>query len=185
MRFFRQCERRHDGMKNFFLVFLVTWFISYSPGVRAQSVTDDNKRSFDDLRPILMDIDGDEKPDRIQPRTYQTYKRHKGKKFLRRHIRNWITFDLVTTRGRKIQSFFTYYYGTAEQGGSYWVYALMPAGDINGDGLNDLIFYSGDDTSDETVTLINRRNRFVIHSKKVSDADDWLREPTQDLSDKP
>lgn len=183
MRCSARCERKQNFMARFFLTVIVTWFIGCSSSVFAQMVNDDDKRSFDALHPIFIDVDGDGTPDKIQPRTYQTCRRHKGKRLLKSHIRNWITFDLATTRGRSIKSFFTYNYGTAEQAGSYWVYALIPAGDINGDGLTDLIFYSGDDTSDETVTLINHRNRFFVRSKKVSDADDWIRESTQASSD--
>jgi len=144
-----------------------------------QSISDDEKRAFDDLKPIAIDVDGDGKSDRIQPRTYQTYKRSKGKRLYLRDVTNWITFDLVTSRGLRVKSFFSYKYGTAENGGSYWVYALFPAGDVNNDGMPDLIFYSGDDTSDETVTLISRGNRFQVASRTVKDADDWMREIAQ------
>ncbi len=66
-----------------------------------------------------------------------------------------------------MNSFFRYQYGSGEA--DYWVYALVSAGDINGDGKRDLIFYSGDDSSDETITLINRGNRFIVHKRKLAD----------------
>jgi len=142
--------------------------------VESQTVTDEDRRGFDDLRPLHIDVDSDGKPDRIQPRTYQTYKR-RGSQLLFKDITNWITFDLATTRGRTIRSFYTYKYGTALNGDSYWVYALIPICDVNRDGKTDLLFYSGDDTSDETVILLNRGNRFVVHSRKVQDSGDWGR----------
>ena len=143
--------------------------------IQSQTVTDDDRRGFDDLRPIYVDVDSDGKPDRIKPRTYQTYKR-RGSRPLLKDVKNWITFDLKTTRGRTIRSFFTYNYGTAENGGSYWVYALIPARDVNKDGKTDLLFYSGDDTGDETVVLLNLGNKFVVHSRKVQDPEDWVRD---------
>ncbi len=144
--------------------------------VNAQNVTDDDRRGFDELKAIFLDVDGDDKLDRIQPRTYQTYHKRHGSRLLRKNIRNWITFDLSTTSGRRINSLFTYNYGTAENGGSYWVYALISVGDVDKDGKTDLMFYSGDDTSDESVILLNRGNRFSVHSRKVQDSDDWIKE---------
>ena len=88
-------------------------------------------------------------------------------------VQQWIVFDLETSKGKKIKSFFKYNYGTAEQGGSYWVYALVSAGDVNKDGTIDLTFYSGDDTSDETITLANKGDHFVVSDKKTSSNDDW------------
>ena len=144
----------------------------------AQTVTDDDKRGFGDLDPILIDVDGDAKPDKIQPRTYQTYKRRPGQRLKLSAIQNWITFDLTTSRGKRIRSFFTYNYGTAENGGSYWVYALIPAGDLNKDGWTDLTFYTGDDTGDETVTLASRKGRYIVRSRVKTHSDDWINDPS-------
>jgi len=143
--------------------------------VKSQTISDAGRRPFENLSQIKIDIDRDGKLDTIQPRTYQiTVKRNlKRKRLMKRDIQNWITFDLITTKGRRINSFFKYKYGTAEQGGSYWVYALVSADDINSDGKTDLVFYSGDDTSDETITLISKGNRFIVHKRKHTTSDDW------------
>lgn len=146
--------------------------ISFSAS--AQEVSDDDRRGFDELAPIFIDIDLDGKPDRIQPRTYQTYRKQPGKALLKGHIKVWITFDIATSGGKTLKSIFTYNYGTAEE--ALWVYALIVAEDKNRDGRPDLIFYAGDDTADETVILLNKGNRFPIHSRKVSDSEDWGRE---------
>lgn len=137
--------------------------------VKAQTVSDDVKRSFNELSPIKIDVDGDGRPDTIEPRVYTVTRRARGKRLRQRDVQHWIAFDLTTTTGRRIPSFFKYRYGTAEA--DYWVYALIPAGDIDGDRRVDLLFYSGDDSSDETITLINRGNRFVVRSRirKYSD----------------
>jgi hypothetical protein len=133
--------------------------------VQAQVVTDDVKHSFDETQPIKIDVDGDGKADTIRPRTYAIVPNcAKGQPLKFIDIQHWIAFDLTLSTGRRMRSFFKYNYGSSEA--SYWVYALISAGDINRDGRTDLIFYSGDDTSDETITLINKGNHFVVHSKK-------------------
>lgn len=138
--------------------------------VKMQNIADDDRRGFDDLRAIRADVDGDGRFDTIRPRVYrvvQKPKRAAGRRA--RKIQNWIAFDLITSKGKRLESFFKYNYGTAEPGGSYWVYALKPAAVGNDDGTRNLIFYSGDDTTEETVILLNRGDRFVIHSRKSGD----------------
>jgi hypothetical protein len=114
-----------------------------------------------------MDVDGDEKPDRISPRVYALRAKRKPRGDARRKAKetHWITFDLKTSKGRESNSFFKYDYGSEEA--DYWVYALVPC-DVNKDGRADLVFYSGDDTSSETIILLNKGGRFIIHSRKVS-----------------
>ncbi len=145
------------------------------PIAKSQDITDADRRGFDNFKPIKIDVDGDGKPDTIKPRVYRvmTKPRIKGKRIKNRDIQNWITFDLITSTGRQIRSFFKYKYGTAEQGGSYWVYALKSAGDINKDRKTDLLFYAGDDTSDERIWLANKGNRFVVFKRKASDNGSW------------
>src|SRR5947209_4785863 len=133
--------------------------------VKAQTISDDAKRLFDELSPIKIDLDGDGRPDTIQPRVYAVVTRFaRGKRLRRSVVQHWIAFDLIMAEGRRIRSFFKYQYGTDEA--EYWVYALIPAGEIKGDGRTDLVFYSGDDTSDETIMLINKGKRFIVHSRK-------------------
>lgn len=141
---------------------------------QAQSVSDADRRPFDDISEMKIDVDGDGKLDAIKPRTYQVVKRKSRTGPIRkRDIQNWITFDLITARGKRLRNFFRFEYGTAETGGSYWVYALKSIGDINRDGKPDLMFYSGDDTSDERVILANRGTRFVVIKRKKSDSRSW------------
>ena len=132
-----------------------------------RNITDQDRRPFDDLRPITFDADGDDNLDIITPRTYTVKAGGAPSAKLRRRAResHWITFDLRTGRGRVLNSFFRYEYGTDEA--DYWVYALVPC-DVNNDGRVDLVFYSGDDTSDETVILLNTGKTFKVHSRKVS-----------------
>jgi hypothetical protein len=115
-------------------------------------------------------VDGDAKPDRISPRIYTVRAKRKplGNGRTKGKETHWIAFDLETSRGRVANSFFRYEYGTDEA--DYWVYALVPC-DVNKDGRTDLVFYSGDDTSDETIILLNKGVRFIVHSRKVSEGE--------------
>lgn len=132
-----------------------------------RTVADRDKSSFKELSPIVIDIDNDGKPDRILPRVLilkPTLERH-GPKRIREKESHWIVFDLHTSKGRNLKSFFRYQYGS--DWADYWVYALVTC-DVNGDGETDLVFYSGDDESDDTIILLNKNARFVVYSKKHS-----------------
>ena len=147
---------------------LIVSLLGVKPCASYQNRVDDTlKRLFDDRSPILIDIDGDSKPDTIMPRVYtvKSSRDAPGRGSTGARESHWITFDLKTSRGRTLKSLFRYEYGTDEA--DYWVYALVPC-EANRDGRIDLLFYSGDDTSDERVVLLNRRGRFSVHSRKVS-----------------
>jgi hypothetical protein len=113
-------------------------------------------------------VDGDSKPDTITPRTYTVKVNRKvsGKTKSKTREIHWIAFDIKTSKGRVIKSFFKYNYGTNEA--DYWVYAFVPCR-INRDGRTDLLFYSGDDTTEEMIILVNRDNVFKIYSRKVEE----------------
>jgi hypothetical protein len=136
--------------------------LSITSSADCGKIEDQDKRSFHDLSPVVVDADGDGQPDSIAPRTYIVKANHKLQET------HWIAFDLKTSKGRTLSSFFKYQYGTSRA--DYWVYALVPC-DINQDGKIDLIFYSGDDTSDETIVLLNSRGRFIVHSRKLRGQD--------------
>jgi len=146
---------------------LACTLLSPAPAADCRIIEDRDRRSFDDRSPVFLDVDGDGKPDRISPRVYtvKAKRRPPGDRRPRGKETHWITFDLKTSQGRAANSFFRYEYGTDEA--DYWVYALVPC-DVNRDGRADLVFYSGDDTSDETIILLNRGGRFVVHSRQVT-----------------
>lgn len=126
------------------------------------AVTDERKRSYSELTPIEVDVDLDGKVDTITPRTYTT--KASRDRFGRRIKEiHWIALDLTTSRGAKFPSFFKFDYGTNLA--DYWVYALIPCS-VNRDQRTDLVFYTGDDESDETVTFMNRNGKFVVVSRK-------------------
>lgn len=134
------------------------------PMAPCHTIEDRDRRGFEELGPIFIDIDNDGKADTIVPRVYSvkvSRARRGGGKKTAREI-HWITFDLTTSKGRVLKSFFRYSYGSDIA--DYWVYALVPCDKGNG----RLIFYSGDDTSDETVLLQYRGTRFVVRSRKQS-----------------
>src|SRR5438105_3872364 len=118
---------------------------------RCRAVTDEDRRGFDvsDLHPIVLDLDGDGQPDIITPRLVVNHYRDRKSRV---HQAEWIFFDLKTSRGRVVRSFFKYRYGTDKV--DYWVWALRPC-KSDQKGRTDLVFYSGDDTSDATIVLLN------------------------------
>ena len=145
---------------------LSCFLLGTAPQNRCRGITDADRRAFDDGSPVVLDVDGDGRPDQIKPRVYKARTRRgaagrAGQKFSEV---DWLAFDLTTSRGRVIKSFFKYDYG--EDGVRYWVWALVPC-DFDSDGRVDLKFYSGDDTSDETVILRNTGRAFKVHSRKV------------------
>lgn len=149
----------------------ILFLLSFSIVAQAdcRSVDDRDKRSFEELSPIVIDIDNDGKPDSILPRVLKLapkLDRH-GPKRIREKESHWIVFDLNTSKGRNLKSFFRYKYGS--DWADYWIYALVPC-DVNGDGKTDLVFYSGDDESDDTIILLNKNGRFVVQSKKHSES---------------
>ncbi len=127
-------------------------------------VEDSDRRGFDERESFILDLDGDGEPDTITPRTYAVKINRKvsGKNNAREN--HWIAFDLKTSKGRVVKPFFKYNYGTDEA--DYWVYAFVPCR-INRSGRTDLLFYSGDDTSDETIILENKGNIFKVRSRKT------------------
>jgi len=145
-------------------LFILCSLVCSAPSSKCVDIKDEEKRSFDDLRPILVDVDNDGKPDRIIPRVYSVQlnrapHRRKGSA----KEANWITLDLKTSKGRVLKSFFRFQYGTDIA--DYWVYALVPC---KRNGEVYLIFYSGDDSTDETVRLEFVQGKFIVRSKKIS-----------------
>jgi hypothetical protein len=140
------------------------------PDCRKVVVRDSDRRPFSERDSFTLDVDGDGRPDTITARTYAVKATRKGPGGDTPGARetHWISFDLKASGGPALRSFFRYDYGTDEA--DYWVYALIPCS-LDGDGRPDLLFYSGDDTTDETVILVNRGSAFKVHSRKVEGPD--------------
>lgn len=64
---------------------------------KSQTVSDADRRPFENLSQIKIDVDRDGKLDTIQPRSYQIAVKQnpKRKRLRKRDIQNWVTFDLV------------------------------------------------------------------------------------------
>lgn len=140
------------------------------PDCRGVIVQDSDRRSFDDHSSFTLDVDGDGKPDTITPRTYILKANRKNPDRFTPSARevHWIAFDIKTSQGRVLKSFFKYDYGTDVA--DYWMYAFVPCS-VNEDGRPDLLFYSGDDTSVGTVILANGSGGFQVHSRKVREVE--------------
>jgi len=138
-----------------------------------QESPEGRRQGFDDLSPILMDVDGDGHDDTFVPRTFVkkvSYPWKYDKKFEVTE-EHFITFDLQLSTGRRHKSVFTYRYGfalTNEKESSwvdYWVFALIPP-DHQVPGKIEVFFYSGDDSSDEMIKLKFKNGKFRIVSRK-------------------
>lgn len=157
------------------LISLLLLFLAIVPQPKAQAnlkladcrrikVQDSDRRSFDNRNSFTLDVDSDGRPDTITSRTYtlKANRKDSGKPRPKAREIHWIAFDIKTSKGRVLKSFFKYDYGTEKA--DYWVYAFVPCS-INGDRRTDLLFYSGDDTSVETIILVNKGNVFKVHSR--------------------
>lgn len=109
-----------------------------------------------------IDVDDDDKLDTITARTYKVKVIGNAKSKVKET--HWISFDLKTSKSKTIKSFFKYKYG--DNVADYWIYALVSC-QVNKDGKTDLLFYAGDDTSDETIILQNTGNSFKVISRKT------------------
>jgi hypothetical protein len=131
---------------------------------------DSLRRGFDERLTISFDVDGDGRTDKITSRVYAIKLHRKSKSNDAATENHWISFDLRLGNGRFIKSFFKYKYGSRIGGDDvdYWVYALFPCR-IKKERPINLYFYSGDDTSEEEVILLNQGNKFKVYSRKVND----------------
>ena len=75
-------------MKQIVLTFF--FLLSVAVVANSQNITDEDRRGFDDLTPIKIDVDGDGIADTIQPRIYQITAKPgiKGKRLRKRDIQN-------------------------------------------------------------------------------------------------
>ena len=156
-------------------ILLAALLITPPPRGCSVAVSDEIKRSYDDLTPLVFDVDGDGKPDKIIPRTYvgppgKTI--HRGivdetgrERDIREKESHWIAFDLELAN-KPSKTFFRFKYGWDLA--DYWIYAIVPCR-ANRHPHTDLIFYAGDDTSSDTVIFMNTGRSFVVHSRKHLD----------------
>jgi hypothetical protein len=70
----------------------------------------------------------------------------------------FIRYTLESSKTRSSRVIFEYRYGTVLA--QYWVRELRVDRDIDRNGLIDLVFYTGDDTSDEKVVLFQQQQGF-------------------------
>lgn len=110
---------------------------------------------------FTADLNGNGKRDRIVTVRY--------KKRVRQHswtdrtkcemrVGYFAKYVLYLDNRKKGITIFEYFYGDDEA--QYWQYGIDKAVDLNKDGIKDLIFSAGDDTSEEYIYLI-RKNTYI------------------------
>jgi hypothetical protein len=129
-------------------------------GVAAQAQTERSRVKPPELH-VMMDLDGD-------PELEQVFKSTVERPVPKNQVcpgRAWsdkvktdvfAKFDLVD--GKERSTLFEYKIGTNLA--TYWVYKIREVRHINRDGFVDLVFYTGDDTSDETVLLLRKKDHY-------------------------
>lgn len=137
------------------------------PDCRKYQVADDDRLDFASGKLVKADVDGDGEVDTITPRDYKAEGKDKSDPEV--NELHWIAFDVKTSGGKDFKSFFKYNYGNNVA--DYYVYALVPC-NSNSDEKADLLFYTGDDNSAETIILESTGNSFKEVSRKQTNNDD-------------
>jgi hypothetical protein len=131
-------------------------------GVSAEAQTERSRAKPPELH-MMMDLDG-------EPGLEQVFKSTVERPVLKNQVcpgRPWsdkvktdvfAKFDLVDGKEGKRSTLFEYKIGTNLA--TYWVYKIREVRHINRDGFVDLVFYTGDDTSDETVLLLRKKDHY-------------------------
>lgn len=139
-------------MLKIILPFLLLTFIELSSGVYGQQ---NNNEDF------IADLNGNGIPDRIVKIEHK--KPFKRLSWIERTKCEMATghfakFVLYLDNQKDGKVIFDYLIGDEEA--QYWQYRIDKAVDLNNDGVKDLIFYAGDDTTEEYVFLIQKQNFF-------------------------
>jgi len=122
-------------------------------GASGQKVQNERKPEFSG------DLDGDKVADRILRAKYEAPALAlAGDGECRQTVGHFVRYTLARGRQKDERVIFEHQYGSAEA--DFWSYGLKPAGDLNGDGAKDLIYYAGDDTGEEHVFLLQKTDGF-------------------------
>lgn len=106
-------------------------------------------RKVDPEKPLNVDLDGDGQSEAVTRRIVDRRTGEQTAHVLELRLASKsIPCDLVLRRR------------VGMDGVQYWVSGLSRMGDLDGDGLVDLSFYAGDDTSEDVILLMNRRTHF-------------------------
>lgn len=125
-----------------------------------------------DKKVFTADLNGNGKPDRIVEVKYKKPVKQFSRTDETRcetrvgHFAKYVLYLDNQKRGKVI---FEYMYGSPEA--DYWQYGIDKAIDLNRDGVKDLIFYAGDDTSQEHVFLIQKTGYFKAVYAGVFESD--------------
>lgn len=128
---------------------LALLFLIFGVNVPAQ------QKNNDDV--FTADLNGNGKRDRIVTVRYK--KRVRQLSWIDRtkcemRVGYFAKYVLYLDNQKKGKTIFEYLYGDNEA--QYWRYVIDKAVDLNKDGVKDLIFYAGDDTTEEYIFLIRK-----------------------------
>jgi len=147
---------------------LLALAILWAAGARATGpqvdLSSSLERGFRDETPIVLDLDGDGRSDAIQPRTFE-FRRWKIPGVAPAPdglVEYFVAFDLETAAKRRLGSIFRFRFGT--ENGGYESYSLQLAGDVDGDGRNDLAFHVGGKRPEELVLVLDRGDSFLART---------------------
>lgn len=138
-------------IKNLLLFIFISLLIS-GFGVFAQ---EDTKTVF------VGDLDGNGKAERIIQIKFQKQTQLPSRKDLSKYeIRNghYIRYVFYRNGQEKGMTIFEYFIGDDEA--VYWQYRIEKTVDLNNDGWKDLVFYAGDDTTQEYIILLQKPDYF-------------------------
>lgn len=134
------------------MIYLLSLLLMAQPGV-AESLASTPDQGVE----LIADLDGNGKPDRII--------RSKEERPVLLPVDSrrtrcqavpgiFIKYALDRDSNERDVTLLEYYIGTTNS--TYWTYRIEKPTDLNEDGLSDLMFYAGDDTTEEYVFLLQK-----------------------------
>jgi hypothetical protein len=142
---------------------LSVWLYTQSWGLLgANTITHAKELTLPKSQTVLnTDIDGDGKSDRVVASYYTQpvlTRKFPSLNTCQTLPGIFVRYTLTSSKTKQSRVIFEYSYGTSLV--RYWVHELKVAGDLDRNDLQDLIFYAGDDTSDESVVLFQQQAGF-------------------------
>ena len=123
---------------------------------------------------LVADLDGNGKSERIVKVEYKKPKQlptAADRTKCQARAARFIKYVLYRDSRKSGVTIFDYFIGDDES--QYWVYEIRRVADLNRDGLKDLVFYAGDDTTNEHVYLLQKPSYFKVVYMGVMGLDEY------------